>query len=158
MTETYQPRGMYFEDFEIGNRVTTAARTITEGDIVAFAGLSGDYNQIHTDAEYAKSTPYGQRIAHGLLVLSIASGLIAQSGVLDGTVLAFREISNWKFTKPTFIGDTIQVITKITAVKAMRRLGGGVVDLELSVHNQDDEVVMKGVWRALMVGKPATAE
>jgi 3-hydroxybutyryl-CoA dehydratase len=158
MAETYQSRGLYFEEFEIGQRVTTVGRTITEGDIVAFAGMSGDYNQIHTDVEFSKSTPFGQRIAHGLLVLSIASGLIAQSGLLDGTVIAFREIENWKFTKPTYIGDTIHVVAEITDTKALRRLGGGSVDLELSVLNQDDEVVMKGVWKALMASKPSTDE
>jgi len=154
MSETYQPRGMYFEEFEVGLRVGTTSRTITEGDIVTFAGLSGDYNQIHTDVEYCKNTPFGQRIAHGLLVLSIASGLIAQSGLLEGTVIAFREISSWKFTLPTYIGDTVHVVAEVTGTKGMRRLGGGLVDLDLSVINQKDEVVMKGTWRALMAGKP----
>jgi len=145
---------MYFEEFEVGLRVGTTSRTITEGDIVTFAGLSGDYNQIHTDVEYCKNTPFGQRIAHGLLVLSIASGLIAQSGLLEGTVIAFREISSWKFTLPTYIGDTVHVVAEVTGTKGMRRLGGGLVDLDLSVINQKDEVVMKGTWRALMAGKP----
>src|SRR5215210_7875646 len=102
-------RGMYFEEFAVGQRVRTSSRTITEADIVSFAGLSGDFNQIHIDAEYAKSTPYGQRIAHGLLVLSIASGLGVQTGIMEGTILAFREIIEWKFVAPVFIGDTLHV-------------------------------------------------
>ena len=116
----FRPRGFYFEEFEINQVFTSSARTITEGDIVSFAGLSGDYNQIHTDVEFCKSTPFGQRIAHGLLVTSIASGLIAQSGLLEGTVIAFREINQWKFTKPIFIGDTVHVITEVIEKKALR--------------------------------------
>ncbi len=150
----YQPRGYYFEEFEVGQKFFSSARTITESDIVQFAGLSGDYNQIHTDVEFSKSTPFGQRIAHGLLVTSIASGLIAQSGFIEGTVLAFREISSWKFTRPTFIGDTIHVITEILETKAMRRLGGGLVVIGVDVRKQDNETVMKGKWTCLMAGKP----
>ena len=93
-------RGMWFEEFEAGQQVITPARTITESDIVSFAGLSGDYNQIHTDAEFARTTPFGQRVAHGILGLAIASGLAMRTGVLEGTVIAFREINNWKFTNP----------------------------------------------------------
>ena len=150
----YKPRGLYFEDFEVGQRFFSVGRTITEGDIVAFAGLSGDYNQIHTDAQFASNTPYGQRIAHGLLVTSIASGLIAQSGLIEGTVLAFREINNWKFATPTYIGDTVHVETEITGIKALRRLGGGSVEIALSVRNQNSEVVMKGSWTVLIISRP----
>jgi acyl dehydratase len=151
---TYQPRGLYFEEFEVGRIFISSSRTITESDIVIFAGLSGDYNQIHTDAEFSKTTPFGQRVAHGLLVTSIASGLIAQSGLLEGTVIAFREINNWKFTKPTFIGDTIQVITEVVETKPLPRLNGGAVVIDLDVKNQNDETVMKGKWTALMVSRP----
>ncbi len=154
MTQSYQPRGMYFEEFEVGQRFVSAGRTITESDIVTFAGLSGDYNQIHTDAEFSKSTPYGQRIAHGLLVTAIASGLVTQSGVIEGTVIAFREIDQWKFTKPVFIGDTVHVVTEVVATKALRRLGGGAVELSLEVVNQRDEVAMKGLWKVLIAGRP----
>ncbi|MBE9524205.1 MAG: MaoC family dehydratase N-terminal domain-containing protein [Chloroflexi bacterium] len=144
---------MYFEEFVVGEKYFSVARTITEGDIVSFAGLSGDFNQIHTDAEFAKKTPYGRRIAHGLLVTSIASGLLAQSGIIEGTVMAFREISTWKFAKPVFIGDTVRVEAEVTAVKALSRLGGGAVDLELAVLNQKDEVAMKGTWKVLIAGR-----
>jgi acyl dehydratase len=150
----YQARGLYFEEFEIGQQFVSSARTITEGDIGLFAGLSGDYNQIHTDAEFSKTTPFGQRVAHGLLVTSIASGLVALSGLLEGTVLAFREINNWKFTRPTFIGDTVHVITKVLETKPLSRLGGGLVVILMDVRNQRDETVMKGKWSALMASKP----
>ena len=150
----YKPRGLYFEEFEVGQRFYSTGRTITEADIVAFAGLSGDYNQIHTDAKFAEETPYGQRIAHGLLVTSVASGLIAQSGLIEGTVLAFREINNWKFAKPTFIGDTVHVEVEIKGTKALPRLGGGAVEIAILVKNQNEEVVMKGMWTVLIISRP----
>jgi acyl dehydratase len=150
----YQSRGLYFEEFEVGQQFVSTSRTLTESDIVMFAGLSGDYNQIHTDLEFSKTTPFGQRVAHGLLVTSIASGLVAQSGLIDGTVIAFREINNWKFTKPTFIRDTVHVITEVIETKALRRLGGGAVILVMHVKNQNDETLMKGKWTVLMACKP----
>jgi acyl dehydratase len=153
--DTYQPRGLYFEEFEVGQRFVSAGRTITESDIVTFAGLSGDYNQIHTDAQFCADSPFGERIAHGLLVLSIASGLVAQSGMIEGTVIAFREIDNWKFIKPVLIGDTVHVATQVLETKFFRRLGAGMVEIELSVINQDDDVVMKGTWRVLMASQEA---
>ncbi len=146
--------GLYFEEFQVGQQIFTPARTVTESDIVTFAGLSGDYNQIHTNAELAKSTPYGQRIAHGLLVLSIASGLAMRSGVLEGTVLAFREINEWKFIKPVFIGDTVHVEITIADTKALPRIGGGAIVLSLVVLNQQNETVMKGRWSILVVSRP----
>ena len=150
----YTPRGLYYEDFEVGQKFYSTGRTITESDIVTFAGLSGDYNQIHTDAHYAANTPYGQRIAHGLLVSSIASGLVVQSGLMEGTIMAFREINNWKFAKPTYIGDTISVEVSVVSTKALRRLGGGAVEVALSITNQNDEVVIKGGWTVLIMSRP----
>jgi acyl dehydratase len=142
-------RGLYFEEFEIGLEIQTAARTITETDIVNFAGLSGDFNFIHTNAEAAKDSPFGQRVAHGMLVASIATGLAVQQGFIDGTTLAFRELT-WKFTKPVFIGDTIQVLVKVTETKAMSKLGGGLVTFDARVVNQNGEAVHKGEWRMLI--------
>jgi 3-hydroxybutyryl-CoA dehydratase len=148
-------RGMYFEEFEAGQRIVSMGRTITESDIVTFAGFSGDYNQIHTDAEFSQESGFGQRVAHGLLGLSIASGLAVQTGLMEGTIMAFREVNNWRFSLPIFIGDTIHVIIEVKDVKALRRLGGGAVILELNILNQRDEKVMKGTWTALISSKPA---
>lgn len=148
-------RGMYFEEFQPGQQINTVPRTVTESDLVNFAGVSGDYTQIHTDAEFAKSTPYGQRIAHGLLVLSIASGLAMRCGILEGTVLAFREINEWKFVKPVFIGDTVHVDLNVKETKAIPRIGGGSIVIELNVKNQLDDIVMKGNWTVLVVNRPA---
>lgn len=147
-------RGLYFEEFEVGQKIVTAARTVTESDIVGFAALTGDYNQIHTDAEYAKTTPFGQRIAHGLLGLSLALGLTVQTGILEGTILAFREIGEWKFSKPVFIGDTIHVALEMLETKALPRLGGGAVTIKAEVKNQKDETVQSGKWIALMMNRP----
>ncbi len=147
-------RGRYFEEFEIGQRITTVGRTVAESDIFTFAGLSGDYNQIHTDAEFARSTPFGQRVAHGLLGLSIASGLAMRTGVLEGTVIAFREINNWKFVAPVFIGDTIHVEMEVIETKALPRISGGSVVIALDVKNQNGETVMRGNWTALVMSRP----
>ena len=147
-------RGLYFEEFQVGQSVITPARTITEADIVAFAGLSGDHNSIHTDAAYAAGTPFGQRVAHGLLIVSIVSGLAARTGVMEGTVLAFREILEWKFSKPVFIGDTIHGVLTVQETKAVPRLGGGAITLSVDVHNQAGETCMHGRWVALMQGRP----
>ena len=149
-----RPRGRYFEEFTVGDKIVTAGRTITETDIVTFAGLSGDFNQIHVDAAYASTQMFKQRVAHGVLGLSIASGLVVQTGFMERTVMAFREILEWKFSKPIFIGDTIHVEIDVTELKAMPRLGGGSVILKLSVQNQNNEVVQVGTWSALMLSQP----
>jgi 3-hydroxybutyryl-CoA dehydratase len=150
----YQPRGRFFEEFSVGDTVTTAGRTITEADIVTFAGLSGDFNQIHTDAAYAAHYDFGRRIAHGLLVQSIASGLAVQTGFIEGTVMAFREL-DCKFSLPTFIGDTIHVELEISETKALRRLGGGSVTMKYNVINQDGKVVQRGYWVMLVKSQEA---
>jgi acyl dehydratase len=154
LSAEHRPRGLYFEEFQIGESVVSAGRTITEADVVNFAALSGDYNQIHIDAEFSKTTPFGQRVAHGLLVLSIASGLLNQLGQIEGTVIAFRDLT-WKFSKPVFIGDTVHVVSTVVELKPLARLGGGSVVLKLQVTNQRDEVVASGKWKALMASKPS---
>jgi acyl dehydratase len=150
MTElTHKPRGLYLEDFEIGQEFVTAGRTISEADIVNFAGLSGDYNQIHTDAEYAAKDSFGQRVAHGLLVQSIATGLAVQSGMIEGTVLSFRELSA-KFSRPVFIGDTVHVKLEISEKRALPRMGGGNINMRYRVINQNGKMVQRGDWVMLV--------
>jgi 3-hydroxybutyryl-CoA dehydratase len=150
MAELSIRSGMYFEEFEPGQTITSPARTITEADVVSFAALSGDWNAIHTDAIYAAQHFFGQRVAHGLLIMSIASGLAMRLGILEDTVLAFREIEGWKFSQPVFIGDTIRVRASVTQTKAMARLGGGSVSLKVEVLNQKDEAVQRGTWSVLV--------
>jgi len=154
MTESKltRPHGLFFEEFIIGDQTESVGRTITEADIVNFAGLSGDYNLIHTDAEYSKGQMFGQRVAHGLLVLSIASGLAVRLGFMEDTILAFRGLE-WKFTAPVFIGDTIRVRVTVEATKPMPRVGGGLVTLKMEVVNQKNEIVNRGTWDVLCRGK-----
>ena len=149
-----QRRGLYFEEFEVGQTIRTPGRTITESDIVTFAGVSGDFNLIHTDSVYAATTPFGQRVAHGLLGLSIASGLAVRTGILEGTVLAFREVNEWKFSLPVYIADTLTVELTVMDLKPLPRLGGGAVSLQLDVHNQSGASVMKGLWTVLVQSQP----
>lgn len=154
MSTKFSQRGLWFEEFEVGQSVTTPGRTITESDIVSFAGLSGDYTQIHTDAEYSAKTYFGKRVAHGLLITSIVSGLTARTGMMEGTVIAFREITNWKFSQPVYIGDTIHAELKVIETNPVPRLKGGSVIVEIAVKNQKDEITMKGTWSVLIASKP----
>ncbi|GAB6273348.1 MAG: MaoC/PaaZ C-terminal domain-containing protein [Peptococcaceae bacterium] len=136
--------GMFFEDFEVGQEYTSAARTITETDVVMFAALTGDYNSLHTDVEYAKTTQFGQRLAHGLLGLSIVSGLMMRSQIFEGTILAFLSIDNWRFTGPIFIEDTVHFKMKIAQKKETSKADRGIIGREVSLINQRGEVVQQG--------------
>ena len=146
--------GLYFEEFSVGQKLFTEQRTLTEEDIMTFAALSGDDNRIHTDAEFSKTTPFGRQIAHGILGLAIASGLAWQTGILDGTVLAFREINEWKFVTPVFIGDVLQAEMEITETKALPRISGGAVTIAFKLKNQKDGICHRGVWNVLVMSKP----
>ena len=110
------PRGLYFEEFEIGQTMRSRGRTITEADLVQFAALTGDYNPMHTDAEYSRDSFMGARVAHGMLSLSYAIGQAYQLGILERTVLGFRGL-DMKFSSPVYIGDTIHAELKVTEAK-----------------------------------------
>ncbi len=146
--------GLYFEEFSVGQNISTVGRTISEDAIFTFAGLTGDYNQIHTDAAFAAKTQFGQRVAHGLLGLSVATGLIMRTGLLEGTVLAFREIQDWKFVKPIYIGDTVHAVLTVSETKALPRIGGGSLIALVELVNQNDEVLQKGTLNLLVLSKP----
>ncbi len=147
------PRGVYFEDIDIGQKMVTRGRTITEADIVAFAGLTGDYNPMHTDADYMKSSAFGQRIAHGMLTLSYAVGQAYQLGFMERTVIAFRGLE-MKFSLPVFIGDTLHVELVVLEKKEARRLGGGTVTMEVKIINQEGKAVQSGTWTVILASKP----
>lgn len=134
----------FLEDLAVGDTFTGAARTLTEADVVAFAGLSGDFNPIHTDAEFAKTTPYGQRVVYGLLGISILTGLLDRSGLFSGSAIAMLGINEWKFTAPVFIGDTVHFRLKITDVRRTSKPDRGVVGRFFELVNQDDVVVQQG--------------
>jgi acyl dehydratase len=149
-----KPQGLYFEEFTVGDQVESLGRTITETDVVNFASLSGDWNLIHTDAEYCKNEMFGQRVAHGLLILSVASGQAVRLGFMEDTVMAFRGLE-WKFSKPVFINDTIRLRVTVEEKKEMRRMGGGLVIFKMEVVNQTNEVCQRGTWEILCKGQPA---
>lgn len=146
--------GLYFDEFTPGDSAESMGRTVTEADVVSFAALSADWNLIHTDAEYTKSHMFGQRVAHGLLVLSIASGLAVRLGFMEDTILAFRGLE-WKFVKPVLIGDTVRLRVTVQEKKEMARMGGGLVIFKMEVLNQKNEVVQRGPWEILCKARPA---
>ena len=152
MADLRPTRGLYYEDYTVGNSITSQGRTVTEGDIVNFAMLSGDWNPLHTDAEAAKETPYGERIAHGLLVLSMATGLAERLGFMNQTVIGFMGLE-WQFRAAVKIGDTIRVQAAVSELKPMARLGGGYVTFKVQILNQDDKVVQRGTWTLLVASK-----
>lgn len=148
------PLGLYFEEITLGMKMRTRGRTITEADIVNFAALTGDFNPMHTDAEYMKTHPMGQRVAHGMLTLSYAVGQMYQLGFLERTTIAFRGLE-MKFSLPVFIGDTIYVELEVTEVKDMKRLGGGSVTCEVKIVNQHGKTVQSGTMSLLLASRPA---
>jgi len=138
--------GKFFEDLKVGDRWITPARTVEAADIINFAGISADWNPLHTDEEYAKKV-FGGRIAHGLLVLAMASGLTARGGSLkdtEDTILAFLGINNLRFLNPTKIGDTIHLEEEILDVRETKKTDRGIVTFKWIVKNQRGDVAMEG--------------
>ncbi|MFQ5343677.1 MAG: MaoC/PaaZ C-terminal domain-containing protein [Anaerolineae bacterium] len=146
---TYQPRGRTFDQFELDEVISTARRTITEADIVNFAGQAGDYNPLHTDEEFAKETPFGTRIAHGMLVASVATGLANQLGVFEGTTIALME-QVIRYRGAVLPGDTIHLELRVAEKKETSKPDRGVLTVETVVKNQRDETVIEGQWVLLM--------
>lgn len=133
-----------FEDVAVGFRFETPRRTVTESDLVVFAGVSGDFNPLHTDAVFAAGSIYGARIAHGALVLALATGLRQRVGLFDGTLLGLLEIRSWRFRAPVRIGDTIRVRNEVTELRPTSQADRGVMVQRVEVVNQADEVVNDG--------------
>jgi 3-hydroxybutyryl-CoA dehydratase len=142
---------LYFDDLEVGQQWESAGRTVTQADIVNFAGLSGDFNPIHMDHEFAKTTPFHQPIAHGLLVFAIASGLSVTSPLVR--TIAFLSIREWQFKGPIFIGDTIRVLTKVVEKEARARGRRGTVTWHRQLINQEGKVVQEGISLTLVEGR-----
>jgi len=146
---------LFFDDLELGQEWESLGRTVTQTDIVNFAGLSGDFNPIHMDHEYCKDTYFRQPIAHGFLILAIGSGL----GVAYPPVrtLAFIGIKEWKFTQPVFIGDTIRMKTKVLQKEERSRGKRGVVTWQRQIVNQANKVVAEGLIITLVEGRARRA-
>ena len=143
-------RGYWFDEFEVGQVFESPGRTITETDLVNFSGLSGDYTPVHTDAEYARRMPFRRRIAHGMLVSSIASGLGTRTGVLEGTIAALEGVTiRWK--APVFPGDTIRLRLEVGELDPEPSRRSGRIVFQTSILNQKDQVVSEGAWHTIML-------
>jgi acyl dehydratase len=142
-------RGLTFEQFNIGDTFESQARTVNESDVAQFAGLSGDFNPLHTDAEFAKTTPFGQRIAHGMLVMAMATGMANWTGVFEGTTIALAE-QQIKYRGAVMFGDTIHLVLTVAEKKETSKADRGVVKFDANVIKQDGAAVIEGQWTLLM--------
>jgi acyl dehydratase len=145
----------YFDDLAAGQAFVTPGKTITETDVVMFGALTGDNNQVHTDVEFAAGTRYGQRVVHGLLGTSLCLGLIARTGVFEGSAVALLGIDGWRFTAPVFIGDTLTCTVEIVGTRLTSSGTTGVVERLISLRNQRGEVVQQGRMDLLMLTRAA---
>jgi 3-hydroxybutyryl-CoA dehydratase len=153
---SFTPLHLYFEDVEVGQEWESPGRTITEADVVNFAGLSGDFNPIHIDHEFARGTPFRRPIAHGLLVLSVASGLGLYAPPMR--TVAFVQIRDWQLRGPVFVGDTIRVRGKVLEKEVRGRGRRGAVTWGRAIVNQEGKVVQEGVTVTLVEGRGGAAE
>lgn len=143
-------RGLYFDEFEVGQAWTSPSRTITEADLVNFSGISGDFNPLHTDEEFAKQTQFGSRIFHGPGVFAIATGLESRLGIKEGTALAFLGMT-WRLKAAVRIGDTIRVEQAVAAVRpSTTKPDRGIVTFDVQVVNQHDKVCHDGQWFVML--------
>ena len=144
----------YFEDFQVGDRFVSPRRTIGVAEIGLFAGLSGDYNPIHTDAVFAGESDFGERIAHGVLGLSVLTGLMTRTGVFEAGTIALLCIEEWRFKAPVKDGDTVHVVIDIEDMRLTSDGKRGVLRRRVSLVNQRDEVCQTGVLPLLMKCRP----
>jgi 3-hydroxybutyryl-CoA dehydratase len=148
---SFTPIHLYFDDVQVGQQWESLGRTITEADIVNFAGLSGDFNPIHVNHEFARSTPFRRPIAHGLLVQAIGSGLGLYAPPMR--TLAFLTLREWHFREPVFIGDTIRIRSQVVSKELRGRGRRGVITWERQLVNQDGKVVQEGISVTLVEGR-----
>ena len=141
--------GRVYDEFSLGQRFVTPGRTITEADIGDFAGLTGDYNPVHTDAEFAAKTEFKTRISHGPMGIGIAFGLASRLDLIDGTVIALLSVS-WDFAAPVRPGDTIRAVIEVTEMRAVKHPDRGLIALAIALENQHGTVVQNGTARLLM--------
>ena len=142
-------RSLFFEEFNLGDKFFSWERIVTREDLDEFARISGDRNPIHMDEEFAKTSIHGRRVSHGLLGLSLVSGLAAQLGFAETTTMAFRGLS-WKFKKPIFIGDTIKAVYEVVEKRKLPIEDGGLIVYQVTVSNQDDQIVQMGKWSLII--------
>jgi len=147
------PNARYYEDFDIGDEWETPRRTITDADIVGFAGLSGDFNPVHTDEEFAKTTAFEGRILPGPGVFAIATGLEFRLGIKEGTAVAMLGMT-WDFKGPIKIGDTIHVYQRVASMRETKNPTTGIVNFHVEIRNQRAEVVQAGEWKIMFFRRP----
>lgn len=140
---------LYYEDLAEGQTYTSPARTVTETDLLSFAMLSGDWNAIHTDEEFAKESFYGKRVVHGLFGLYMMTGLIDRLGLFSGFAIAMLGIRDWQFQAPIFVGDTLHFEMEIVSKRLTSKEDRGIVDRKFSLVNQREEVVPEGHIRIM---------
>jgi acyl dehydratase len=148
-------RGKCIEEFEVGQVDESRARTITETDVVTFSWVSGDVNPMHTDAVHSAKSPIGQRIAHGALGLSIATGLSAGLGYLEGTAVAALGIDEWKFLKPILFNDTVRLRATVVSARPSSKPDRGVLVRRMELVNQRDEIVQSGLMTTMVLSRAA---
>ena len=145
----YRLRGLAYEQWDPAAEYVTAARTVTEADVAAFAGLSGDFNPLHTDEEWAKTTPFRGRIAHGMLTAAMATGLVNGQGWFEGTTLALLE-QVFRYKGPVKFGDTLHCVVKVAERKETSKPDRGVISYDVNVVNQEGKVVVESRWTCMM--------
>jgi acyl dehydratase len=149
---------LYLEDLAAGQEFVSPGRTITEADVMSFAAWTGDNNQVHTDAEFAKGTRYGQRIVHGMLGASLCLGLIARTGVFEGSAVALLGIDGWRFVGPVFIGDTLTCTVEILSTRRTSKGTTGIVERQVTLRNQRGETVQEGRMDLMVLARPEHAD
>lgn len=152
---SYKTRGLTFDQFNPGDMFVSQARTVNESDVSSFAGLSGDYNPLHTDAEFGKTTPFGERIAHGMLVAAIASGMANWLGIFEGTTIALME-QVIQYRGAVKFGDTVHLELQVLEKKETSKPGRGVVIFETRVINQKGDLAIEGKWTLMMKREEST--
>lgn len=146
----------YFDDLDVGDRFTSSARTITETDLTMFAMLSSDWNPVHTDAESASRSRHGERIAHGILGVTLATGLFQRTGMFDDTAIALLSIDNWTFSAPLKLADTVHAIMEITDLKRTSRGDRGIVTRRFHLINQHKTVCQQGTSKLMALAREPT--
>ena len=144
-------RGKCIEEFEVGQVDESKARTVTETDVVTFSWVSGDINPMHVDAVHSARSPIGQRIAHGALGLSMATGLSASIGYLEGSAVAALGIDEWKFLKPILFNDTIHLRATVVSTRPTSKPDRGVLVRRMELVNQHNQVVQTGLMTTMVL-------
>ncbi len=148
---SFTPSHLYFDDVEVGQEWKSLGRTITETDVVNFAGISGDFNPIHMDHAFAQKTPFRRAIAHGLLIFSVGSGLGLYAPPMR--TLALLNVREWHFRDPVFPGDTIHVVSKVLDKQVRARGRRGEITWKRQIINQDGKLIQDGITMTLVEGR-----